>query len=178
KPSHRERRDKIHEYLKPLLGDDIEIYMVDSRRRGAKISELADGQGEFKLTKVSIYKHFRLYLESGCNPNAFTSLHHKCGAPGRRRVAERQDMPKPGRRSALGKVAGRAIGIRITTEIERKFERGIKRFYKGDTSLQDAFDLISREFFYKELTVENKKKSHILLPPEERPTFDQFRYFY
>ncbi len=178
KPSHRERRDKIHTFLEPLLGDDSEIYMLDSRQRGAKISELAQAQVGFKLTRMMIYKHYRAYLESGCNPNAFTPLHHKCGGPGKRRVAERQDMPKLGRPSALGKVAGHAIGIRITADIERKFDRGIKRFYKDNTSLEDAFDLISREYFYKELKVEGKKRTHILLPPEERPTFEQYRYFY
>jgi putative transposase len=178
KPSHRQRRDKIHNFLKPLLGEDSESYMLDSRKRGTKINELSQSCGGFKLTKMMIYKHYRAYLESGFNPNVFLPLHDKCGAPGKRRVAERPDMPKPGRLSALGKIAGRPIGIRITANIEQKFERGIKRFYKDGASLEDSFNLTTREYFYKELKVEGKKRIHILLPPEERPTFDQYKYFY
>ncbi|HEV2800970.1 MAG TPA: hypothetical protein VGW12_10760 [Pyrinomonadaceae bacterium] len=178
KPAHREHRDKIHTFLKPLLDEDSEIYMLNPVRRGAKINELAQNGDGFNLSKRAIYKHYRAYLESGCNPNAFLPLHDNCGGRGKRRVANRSDMQKLGRRSALGKVAGHAIGIRITAEIERKFQRGIKRFYKDNTSLEDSFNLTTREYFYKELKVEGKKRIHVLLPPEERPTFEQYRYFY
>jgi putative transposase len=178
KPSHRERRDKIHTFLKPLLGDDGEVYMLDSLRRGAKVKELEQARCEFKLAKTMIYKYYRAYLESGFNPNAFLPLHDNCGGRGKRRVAERPDMQKLGRPSALGRLAGRAIGIRITPDIERKFERGIKRFYKDKVGLEDSFRLTIREYFYKELKVEGKKRTRILPPPEDLPTFEQYRYFY
>lgn len=178
KPAHRERRDDLHAFLGPLLDHDGDEYILESRKRGAKINELAQAQGKVTLSKEMIYIHYRRYLRAGCHPNALLSEHYKCGARGKRRVAERQDMPKPGRRSALGKIAGRAIGIRITPEIERKFERGVKRFLKGKVSLPDVFDLTTREHFYKELKIVNGKRETILLPVEERPTFKQFRYWY
>lgn len=178
KPSHRERRDKIHTFLKPLLGEDGQIYMLDSRRRGAKVNEIAQARGGFNLTKMMIYKHYRAYLESGCNPNAFLPLHDNCGRRGKRRVAERTDMPKPGRLSARGRAVGHPIGIRITADIERKFERGIKRFYKDNVSLEDSYKLTIREYFFKELKVEGKNRTRILPPPEELPTLYQYKYFY
>lgn len=178
KPAQRKRRDELHAYLAPLLDHDGEEYLLNSQKRGAKVRELAQTNGEIKRSEKAIYEAYRSYLEGGCHINALLTDHHKCGGKGKRRLGEHKNLPKLGRRSALGKIADHAIGIRITPEIERKLERGIKRFYKGDTSLEDAFDLTSREFFYKELTIENGKRSHILLPPEERPTFNQFRYFY
>lgn len=178
KPSHRSRRDKIHSFLAPLLDHDGDEYLLDPRKRGAKVNELAQKKGEITLTKRIIYIHFRRYLCGGCRPNALLSRHHKCGAPGKRRLAKRQDMPKPGRRSALGKVAGKSIGISITQEIERKFERGVKRFLKGNVKLTDAYDLIIREYFYKELKLVNGQRESILPPAEELPTFRQLRYWY
>jgi hypothetical protein len=178
KPAHRERRDNLHAFLAPLLDHGGDEYLLDSQLRGAKINELAQTRGELTLTKMTIYKYFRLYLQAGCSSHALLPAFDKCGARGKRRVAERQNSPKPGRLSALGKEKGYAIGIRITAEMERKFERGIKRFYKDKVSLQDAYDLTIREFFYKELKVVNGKRETILPPAEELPTVNQFRYWY
>jgi hypothetical protein len=178
KPSHRKRRDALHSLLAPLLDDDGEAHMLDSRERARKIKELSLLRGDFTATEATIYKQYRRYLQAGCSPNAFLPCFDKCGGPGKRRVAQRQDMPKPGRRSALGNAAGRAIGIRITSEIERKSERGVKRFYRDKTSLFDSYDQTLREFFYHELKIVDGKRDTILPPAEELPTFDQYRYWY
>lgn len=178
KPSHRKRRDALHSVLAPLLDHDGEEYMLESRERARKIKELSLLRGDFTATEATIYKQYRRYLQAGCTPNAFLPNFHKCGGPGKRRLAQRQDMPKPGRRSALGKVAGHAIGIRITSDIERKFERGVKRFYRDKTSLFDSYDQTLREFFYQELKIVDGKRATTLPPAEELPTFDQFRYWY
>jgi hypothetical protein len=178
KQAHRDRRDSLHSLLAPLINHDGEEYLLDARRRGAKINEIARTQGELTLAKKNIYKHFRRYLQAGCNPNAFLPSFDKCGGSGKRRVAERPDLPKLGRPSALGKVAGHAIGIRITPEIERKFERGVKRFYKNEISLRDTYELTLNEFLYKELKIVDGKRQTILPPAEELPTFKQFRYWY
>lgn len=178
KPARRAHRDSLLAFLAPLFDHGADVYMLDSRKRGAKIRELARTQGEITPSKEMIYIYYRRYLQSGCSPNALVSKHDKCGAPGKRRVAERQDMPKPGRLSALGKVADHAIGIRVTAEVERKFGRGIKRFYKDKTSLKDAYDLTLREFFYKELKIMDGERMTILPPAEELPTYRQFRYYY
>lgn len=178
KQAHRDRRDSLHSLLAPLINHDGEDYLLDPRRRGAKINEIARAQGETTLAKKNIYKHFRRYLQAGCNPNAFLPSFDKCGGRGKRRVAERRDLPKLGRPSALGKVAGHAIGIRITPEIERKFERGVKRFYKNEISLHDTYELTLNEFLHKELKIVDGKRQTILPPAEELPTFEQFRYWY
>jgi putative transposase len=178
KPAHRERRDKLHAFLATLLDHEGDEYLLNPQLRGAKINELTLTPGELTLTKMTIYKHFRLYLQAGCSSHALLPSFDKCGARGKRRVAERQDSPKPGRLSALGKERGHAIGVRITAESERKFERGVKRFYKDNVSLQDAYDLTIREFFYKELRIVNGKRETVLPPADELPTFDQFRYWY
>jgi putative transposase len=178
KPAHRERRDKLYAFLTPLLDHEGDEYLLHPQLRGAKINELTLSQGELTLTKMTIYKYFRLYLQAGCSSHALLPSFEKCGARGKRRVAKRQDSPKPGRLSALGKEKGHAIGIRVTAEMERKFERGVKRFYKDNISLQDAYALTIREFFYKELKIVNGKRETVLPLAEERPTFDQFRYWY
>jgi hypothetical protein len=178
KPAYRERRDNLRAFLAPLLDHEGDEYLLNPQLRGAKIKELTLSQGEFTLTKKMIYKHFRFYLQAGCSSNALLPSLEKCGARGKRRVAERQGSPKPGRLSALGREKGHAIGVRTTAEIERKFLRGVKRFYKDKVSLKDAYDLTVREYFYKELKVVNGKRETILPPAEELPTFRQFRYWY
>ncbi len=177
KQKHREIRDALHVALAPLIDHEGEEYLVNSRKRGAKIAKLAR-DGEIGMSKPTIYKHFRRYLQAGRRKNAFLPSFARCGAPGERRIAKRQDAPKPGQRSALGRATGRAIGIRITAEIERKFERGIKRFYKDKSSLRDAHELTLREYFYRERKVENGKLTSIMPPTEELPTLRQFRYWY
>lgn len=178
KPAHRDRRDKLHTFLAPLFNQEGDEYLLNPQLRGSKINELTRSQGELKLTKKTIYKYIRLYFQAGCSSNALLPSFEKCGARGKRRVAERQDSPKPGRLSALGKEKGHAIGVRVTAEMERKFERGVKRFYKDNVSLRDAYDLTIREHFYEKLKVVNGKRETILPPAEELPTFYQFRYWY
>jgi hypothetical protein len=106
KPAYRERRDKLRAFLAPLLDHEGDEYLLNPQLRGAKIKELTQRQGEFTLTKKVIYKYFRLYLQARCSSNALLPSFEKCGARGKRRVAERQGSPKPGRLSALGKERG------------------------------------------------------------------------
>jgi putative transposase len=178
KLSHRARRDELVALLAPLLDHDGDDYMLDSRRRGSKINELARVQGAISVTKATIYKHYRRYLQAGFSPNALLPAFSNCGGRGQRRLSKRQDMPKPGRLSACGKAAGHAIGISITADIERKFTRGVRRFYKDKVSLRNAYDLTLREFFYKAKKIVNGNRETILPPADELPTFRQFRYYY
>ncbi|HEV2707633.1 MAG TPA: Mu transposase C-terminal domain-containing protein [Pyrinomonadaceae bacterium] len=178
KPKHRARRDDLYTFLAPILNHDGDEYLLDRRKRGAKIKELALTQGKIKLAKKTIYKIYRRYLQRGCRPNALLSAYDKCGARGKRRVAQKSTLPKLGRPSALGKIAGHAIGIRITPEIERKLKRGTKRFLKDNVSLPDAYGLILSKYFYKELKIVDGKRETVLPPAEELPTFNQYRYWY
>ena len=178
RPAHRARRDKWRAFLAPLIDTNSDEYLLDSRARGQKISELASMKGEMTACKATIYKQYRRFLQSGLSPNAFLPSFNNCGGPGKRRVAKRRDQPKTGRPSALGRVAGHAIGICVTEEVERKFERGTTRFYKDELSLRDAFDKTLGEFFYAEKSIVNGERKSVLLPPDQRPTFNQFRYWY
>jgi hypothetical protein len=178
KPAHRSRRDNLRALLAPLLDDENDDYLLDSQARGRIISELAAIKGEISATKATIYKQYRRYLQSGFNPNSFLPDFKRCGGPGKRRVAGRRDMPKPGRLSALGKVAGEAIGVRVTAEVERKFERGIKYFYKDGLTLPDAYQKTLGEFFYDKRLIVDGKRETTLPPTEKLPTFRQFRYWY
>ncbi|MDQ3816227.1 MAG: Mu transposase C-terminal domain-containing protein [Acidobacteriota bacterium] len=75
---------------------------------------------------------------------------------------------------------GQRLGVRITEEIERRFKRGIKKFYETpeQRSLSDAFDLTIATFFNEGFAMVDGTPVPLIPAAENLPTFDQFRYWY
>lgn len=112
--------------------------------------------------------------------NALLPAFNNCGGKGKRRIAQHPNAPKLGRKSALTNTAGNQQGVRITPDIERRFKKGIKKFYETDDkfSLKDAYDLTIEKFFNDGYTLLSGVPTPIIPPTETLPTIRQFRYWY
>lgn len=177
KPKHREIRDKAWRCIEPLVTNMDFDLLTNPWRRGPLVTRRAEaGYGN----EVTIYKKLRRFWQRGMIKNALLPLYDNCGAPGKRRLSEDQNAPKLGRKPSRPFNTEGCIGIRMTPEIERRFERGIKKFYEtpDKRTLTDAFDLTIKDFFWSEMRLQDGILVPVLLPAEQLPTFDQFRYWY
>lgn len=174
---HKQHRDAMWEALAPVLENETLEFMLYSHERGRRIRALSRASGRSRTTLI---KGIRQWWQRGRVQNAFLPDFKRCGGPGQRRLAKSQDAPKLGRPSALAKARGQRVGVRITQEIERRFERGIKRFYEtpDQRSLSGAFDLTIENFFHQGFSIVDGTPVPVIPAAENLPTFQQFRYWY
>ncbi|MCP9496560.1 MAG: transposase family protein [Pyrinomonadaceae bacterium MAG19_C2-C3] len=174
---HRAYRDTAWNLIAPLVSDESAALQLFSSQHGSLIKRRCDETGR---SKRLAYKYLRQYWQAGQTKNALLPAFDKCGGHGQRRLATTPQSPKLGRPSTRSRHTGQQLGIRITPEIERKFERGIKRFYETQDghSLRDAYDLTQEAFFHDGYAMVDGTPVPTLPPAEMRPSFEQFRYWY
>lgn len=174
---HKIRRDESYDLIKEIVFlDGAEQYLP--WKRGKLISKVAEESGR---SKQHIYDLIRRFWQFGQTKNALLPLYKKSGAPGERRLGKSEYQTKLGRPSNKSQKTNKKIGIRVTSDIEIKFLRGIKKFYdkKGKRkSLKKAFQRILETYFHIGYDFKNSELVPILPPAEELPTFRQFRYWY
>jgi hypothetical protein len=175
---HRRRRDEAWELIAPLVADSGLEIMLSPERRGKLIAEIAAHSGR---GKSEIYGFLQRYWKGGGSRNALLPNFDRCGGRGKRRLADSPRAgPKRGSPKKYPGAASESEGINITAEIERRFERGIKRFYETTEriSLSQAFQRTLETFFHRGFTVINGAPTPVLPPADELPTERQFRYWY
>lgn len=122
---HKIRRDASYKIISEIVElEGINQYLP--WKRGKLISKIVSETGK---TKQHIYNLLRRFWKYGQTKNALLPLYKKSGAPGKRRLGKSTNDTKLGKPSSKSKRIGKKTGIRITLDIERKFERGVKRFY-------------------------------------------------
>ena len=176
-PKHKIRRDQAYELIKEIVElEGTNQYL--SWIRGKTITRIAAENGK---SKQHIYDLLRRFWKFGQTKNALLPLYKRSGAPGKKRLGTSTTDPKLGKPSNKSRKAKEQIGIRITPNIEKKFFRGVKKFYDRRNkrkSLRKAFQRILETYF----NIGHELKDGILVPiippSAEIPTFRQFRYWY
>lgn len=131
--------------------------------------------------RKDIYNYRRRYLQSGKIKNSLLPRYKKSNAPKKRRLGKSIGDTKLGKPSNKSQKSGRKIGIRMTSEIEKKFSRGVKRFYDKKNkrkSLKKAFQKILESYLNIGYELKDGILIPILPPAKELPTFDQFCYWH
>lgn len=174
---HRKHRDKAYALIEPLVAEGAHEIMICAPKRGRLVTEIAKREGRAKST---VYNYLRWFWQAGSVRNALLPDYDKCGGPGKQRVAANLESPKRGRPKLYKGTPEDAEGINITPAVERKFERGVKRFFEtlDRNSLHVAFEKTLEEFFYADIKLVNKVPTKILPPADKLPTERQFRYWY
>lgn len=194
KSKHKEYRDAAWEDMASLLEYEDAEFMLHSWKRGPLVkahsrnSVRPNKMGKVvRLSVTTIEKRLRLWWQSGRRKNAYLPNFNKCGGPGKKRLADTPQIDeshhKVGRRSALALSKGRiktGVGVRITRDIHRRFELGLKRFYSTPEkrSLKKAFDLTIQKYFAVDYEIVNGNPVPVIPSEDERPTFNQFYYWY
>jgi len=160
-------RDSLWEQLGGLLSSEPEIY--DRAIRGKLIKEVL---GKTGMSKNTVYKHIKRYWQRGKNKNALLPDFSNLGGPG---IKKKSDQ-KLGRPQKYGDSAGKYID----NATEKIFEASVKRYYhtRQEHTFKAAYEAMVKEYFSKEIADSHGKTKRELLPPDQIPTINQFRYWY
>jgi hypothetical protein len=174
---HIAYRDAAWKLIEPLL--QIEIKKVFTKRtRGALIAEIARTTGR---DKNKIRFQLRRFWQRGCTINALFPDWHLRGLKG----TEVPGDKKRGRPTIEKDENGQSVGVNVTPEDEKIFEKGIERYVVSGISsdLHAAWQRIKEAFyttgsFTPKQTEEGLILIPELLPASKIPTVEQFIYYY
>jgi hypothetical protein len=169
-------RDEAWELIRPLL--EIEIHKLFNRKmRGALVRKIEARTGRHR-SKITF--QLRRYWQRGCVKNALFSDRHKCG-----RGEHRAGEAKRGRPTIDKDEHGKSTGVNVTPEDIDKIEAGIEKhvYTRNPKCLPLAWQLIKEEFYSTgTFHLKEKEEGQILvpdlLPANQIPTFEQFKYRY
>lgn len=173
--SSKKLRDEAWTFFEPLIVNENIDFLINKNIRGKKISSISKKLGKREAT---YWTWLRKWWQRGRIKNALLPDFQKCGGKGKSRITENQTGVKLGRHKRDQKY-GENKGIRITPEIEKKFERGTKKFHDEQKhSLLDTYELIKLNYFVIDTEEVNGKYIPVTPLDEELPTFGQYRYWY
>jgi hypothetical protein len=164
--TEKAHRDRLWAMMQTAVEYEPEIFERNTRAEILRM--VAD---EHKVAPKNLYRLLDKYWRSGKTKNAFIPAYHRSGGKGR--VRNQKDR-KIGRKPQDGVSEGK-----ITTEVDRaNFAAAVKSYYLNRNKL-------SFKAVYERLLADSysilPKSSHgqkNLLPPNERPSIYQFRYWY
>jgi hypothetical protein len=186
KATHKQHRDQSWAVIAPLVaGHDPKIFSYRSRN-----SPVPSRASETRKRKGTVYALLRRFWQRGQTKNALLPLFFRCGwkneqdDKGKKKVRRRCDgklaQKKMGRPTRL-RSEGTSVGINIDDDVLRRIRRGIRRHYRneGKKPLKKAYDLTMKDLFHTGYVL-SRTGAHtpVLLPAEERPTYEQFKYWY
>lgn len=172
---HKLLRDRAWSIIGELVSPVNEPEIFDQKKRGELIKNL---QKESVATKRLIYKYLRKFWKRGKVKNALLPDYENSGAAGKERPA---GQIKRGRKKKWQDDSEISVGVNVDEDMKKIFRLAVSKFYRDskEITLQDAFNLMLTEYFYENFYYdENNVKKNILMPPEQKPTYAQFYYWY
>lgn len=169
-------RNRAWDIILELVTREPDIY--NSKIRGSLVMNAIDKR-EDKITKKTIYGYLRKYWQRGKNKNALLPDYYNSG--GRGKTKQYSQDEKRGRPRKYSNSSQIGEGINVTEEDRRVFRIATSKFYNNrkQNSLTTAYKLMLKEYYTEEIRLdENGARKSILIPPEQRPTLTQFRYWY
>jgi len=163
--SERQHRDRLWGMMKPAVESEPDIY--DGNRRKMLLRVIV---AENNISLSYLYKLLDKYWRSGKMKNIFVPRYSNSGARGKVRQAYHND----GERRTKDAHAGKTL-----SESDRNhFQSAINKYYltRNKLSLTVVYEKLLQDF-YSIKTSENQLELK-LLPPNRRPTFRQFEYWY
>lgn len=174
---YKECRDKIWKDLSPhVAGMDI----LTREGRG----DIIDALRSKNWSTPTCYKYFRRWWQAGQCRNAFLPRYDLCGGRGKERLLSENDRhaqkSKRGRPSRQTRLTGQRTGVNVTKEMRAILKHGFREILKDNQGMpfRAAFQLLNQRYFSKEYEVVKGRMRTVLLPPNERPTAEQARYWY
>ncbi len=176
----KEIRDKYWDIVSSIVIQEPSIYHRD--KRGTLIKQVIEkyntGRSEGKLVERTVYTLIRKYWQRGKDKNSLLPDYANSGGKGKSRASGEKKRGRPRKYSHDPEIG---TGVNITEEDKKIFRLAITKFYHNskENFLTTAFELMIKSYYSEEIIYnENGVKKHILIPPEKRPTFTQFKYWY
>lgn len=178
--SERNYRDNAWSTISFLVFQEPDIYYRS--QRGLLIKQFLlqhnNLKHENKLPEKTVYERLRRFWQRGKNKNALLPDYLNCGGEGKPKGCGEKKRGRPRKYADLPEIG---IGVNITESDQKIFRIAIAKFYNNpkENSLRTAYKLMIREYYSSDILYEeNGTKKSILIPPELRPTFTQFKYWY
>ncbi|HEX8371078.1 MAG TPA: Mu transposase C-terminal domain-containing protein [Pyrinomonadaceae bacterium] len=173
--TEKELRDRAWNIICDLANPSKEPAIFDKKKRNKLFR---DAMKEHKVLPRSLHKYMRRFWQRGKVKNALLPDYKNSGAGGKERSA---GEAKRGRKRKLRHDPQIGEGVNIDENMKKVFRLAISRFYRdpNEITLQDAFNLMLAEYFFEEsYHDEDGVRKVVLVPPEKKPTYDQFHYWY
>lgn len=134
---------------------------------------------ESRWSKVSLYRMLRRYWQYGQSRNALLPDYDKCGNKGQLRLALVRGV-KRGRPQVHEDDKTTYTRLNAGPAMHRKFKRWLEREYdvKENPSLHDTYLLMCGAEYSRGYKVKDGLVVPKLLPASQRPSFQQFRYYF
>ena len=158
-------RDRAFELIRPLVADEPAIY--DPRKRA---DMLRARERETQIKMNNLYAYLGKYWKGGMTPDAL--LPNLTG-----RGRGRSESFVASKRLGRPKKAGENGKILVPEDCE-KFSKAISDYYKSDTkpTLHDTYDWMISHLYTSPRFPGDTDPGQ--LPPDEKPSFMQFYYWY
>ena len=155
-------RDIAYEYIKSLCSGDNLLELCSEHKRGSLINEIKNKLG---VSKTTIYKNMRKYLQGGMTRNALLPSLSKP------RVINYSN--KRGRKRAVTQGEGIIIDDNVLLHIKNTYEKYYLKI-DGSTIKQAYHEFLYQ--YYSYLTIENGNEVRKILDDDKIPTLRQFTY--
>ena len=176
----KELRDRAWQIISFIVTQEPFIYYRD--KRGSLVQQVIEkynaGRSEEKLVEISVYKYIRRFWQRGKDKNALLPDYFNSGGRGKAKASGEKKRGRP-RKYACEPEIG--VGINISEEDKKIFRFAIAKFYNNSKQnfLTTAYTLMIKEYYSEDIIYDNNDvKKHILISPENRPSFTQFKYWY
>lgn len=160
--------------IKMIAMKDNEPEIFDVKARSKYVKKAVD---ELGTSKATVYKCIRKFWQGGKIKVALMCNLYKCGGKGKEK---KLGSAKVGRRSYISFVDPDKIGINVTDDTKDKFRHYVKKYFRNhrEISLKQTYKIMLAEEFTSRYQSEDGEQIINALPPEQCPTYDQFRYWY
>lgn len=171
---HRALRDRAFELIASLVEDPDQRVLWSPLERGRLVREQA---ALMNVDKKVMYRHLKHYWQRGQTKNCLLPRYEDCAGPSTRIKDKRQ--PGEVKRGRKARSHDERPGVNVTSRDLRNIEHAIKHWYEGsDTPLTKVYDAMCQHCYVSEYAIEDGVPVPLLLPKDQRPTYDQFYYWF
>lgn len=156
------KRDRAYDVIGGVVSREPEIYQPRERARLLREVETVTG-----VRPNNAYRYLGLYWRGGMVRDALAPRFANCGGHRAPRDASSPRLGRPKRPGANGKA--------LTEDDLERFREAVRAYRIGrDRSIRGTYeDMIDNLY-----CVDNGDGTYSTLPADEKPSFDQFRYWY
>ncbi|WP_066378030.1 Mu transposase C-terminal domain-containing protein [Anabaena sp. CA = ATCC 33047] len=176
----KELRDRAWQIISFIVTQEPSIYYRDYR--GTLVQQVIEkynaGRTEGELVPITVYKYLRRFWQRGKNKNALLPDYANSGGKGKPKSSGDKKRGRPRKYAQVPEIG---VGRNVTEEDKRIFRFATAKFYNNskENFLTTAYDLMIKEYYAEDFYYDdNGVKKSILIPPDKRPTFTQFKYWY
>ncbi len=166
-------RNMAWKVIESLVQPEMEPEIYQKRIRGSLVIEAARSN---QLTATAVYKYLRKFWQRGKTKNALLPDFDKRGGKGKEKSISEKKRGRPGKDAAI---SPSTTTVNVDETIKRNIRNALSRYYltKKETPMKKAYDLMIRDFFQEDFYFKDGIQQSILVPPVQRPSFAQFKYW-